>query len=65
MNGVKTVRHAAEIIAHRSPAFNPFEFDGFRKQAGLTHLNQIDIQQMNLLTDDGRSPQLPEGKKGK
>jgi hypothetical protein len=31
----------------------------------LTHLNQIAIQQMKLLTTDDRTPQLPEGKKVK
>lgn len=31
----------------------------------LTRLNQIAIQQMKLLTADERTPQLPEGKKGK
>jgi hypothetical protein len=31
----------------------------------LTRLNQVAIQQMKLLTADERTPQLPEGKKGK
>ena len=79
MNRAKTGPHCAEYTAHRSPAFNPVEFDGFRKQAGLalfighalpqperlTRLNQIAIGQMKLLTTDDRTPQLPEGKKGK
>ena len=57
-----------EQIYH--PGVNPVEFDGVRVQAGLNHFtltvpNLIDIQQMKLLTADERTPQLPEGKKGK
>ncbi len=40
-----------------NPAFNPIEFDGIKKQAGLN--------QMKLLIADERTPRLSEGKKGK
>ena len=35
MSRGKTDPHSAEDTAHHSLAFNPVEFDGFRKQAGL------------------------------
>lgn len=41
---------------------NPVEFDGFKKRAGLTCLNQIAIEQMKLLTADDRTPKLPVGR---
>ena len=74
MNGVKTDPHGAEDTAHRSLAFKPVEFDGFRKPAGHNSFDLIPkqwierngaIQHMKLLTADERTPQLPEGKKGK
>jgi hypothetical protein len=50
-----------------NPDFNSVEFDGFRKQAGLnsftlTRFNQIAIQQMKLLINDGALKRL-EGEK--
>ena len=39
-----------------NPGFNPIEFDGIKSQAGLNSF---------ILTADERTPQLPEGKKGK
>jgi len=74
MNGMKADPRVAEDIAHRSPTFKPIEFDGFRKQAGLNSFTLTPkqwiartgaIQQMKLLTADQRTPQLPEGKRGK
>lgn len=74
MSGVKTDPGGAEDIAHHSLAFNPVEFDGIRKQAGLNSFTLTPkqwiertgaIQQMKLLTADDRTPKLPKGKKGK
>lgn len=69
-----TLPKDAKYIAHRSRAFKPVEFDGFRKQAGLNSftttaklwIERTDaIQHMKRLTADERTPKLPEGKKRK
>jgi hypothetical protein len=53
-------REPSDIARHKdsdhTDGFNPIEFDGIKSQAGLNSF---------ILTAYERTPQLPEGKKGK